>query len=144
MSLSKLHRFHTNPPKVEINVVPLVDVSLVLLVIVLLTATFDKNTGFNVKLPKSTMSKRMETKIQDLTVSVTAKGSYVLKNQPISPDALNMELKRYAVANPGGKVSILGDTNAPHGKVVKVMDMVNAARLKIWVGARVENDKSTR
>ncbi|MEI6521127.1 MAG: biopolymer transporter ExbD [bacterium] len=144
MSLSKLHRYHTNPPKVEINVVPLVDVSLVLLVIVLLTATFDKNTGFNVKLPKSSMSKQIETKIQDLTVSVTAKGSYVLKNQPISPDALNLELKRYAVANPGGKVSILGDTNAPHGRVVKVMDMVNAARLKIWVGARVENDKPTR
>ncbi len=143
MSLSKLHRYHTNPPKVEINVVPLVDVSLVLLVIVLLTATFDKNTGFNVKLPKSTMSKQIETKIQDMTVTVTAKGGYVLKNQPISAKNLNLELKRFAVQNPGGKVSILGDTNAPHGKVVKVMDMVNAARLKIWVGAKVENAKPT-
>ncbi len=144
MSLSKLHRYHTNPPKVEINVVPLVDVSLVLLVIVLLTATFDKNTGFNVKLPKSTMSKQMETKIHDMTVSVTAKGGYVLRNQPITPAKLNIELKRYAVANPGGKVSILGDTLAPHGRIVKVMDMVNAARLKIWVGAKVDNAKPTR
>ncbi len=86
----------------------------------------------------------MQTKIQDLTVTVTAKGGYALKNTPVTPDELKLELKRYAVANPGGKVSILGDTNAPHGRVVKVMDMVNAARLKIWVGARVENVKPNR
>lgn len=76
----------------QINVIPLVDVMLVLLVIVLTTATFIITGQMPVELAKS--KEGGDRKDIPLVVTLTAKGALFMNNQPVPPDGLRIALNR--------------------------------------------------
>lgn len=118
----------------DINVVPLIDVMLVLLVVFMLTAPM-LNQGIDVELPEANnepldIDENMET----LVVSVTAAGDYFLSigatgddRESVTLEALGESVSRIQNANPDIQVLIEGDTDANYGVIITLLTTLNNA-----------------
>jgi biopolymer transport protein ExbD len=110
----------------EINVTPLVDVMLVLVIILLVTAPL-MTQSVNVALPK-TASTTPDTQKQPLQLGVDAKGIITLNKTPIeSLDALDVRLRNELAQNPEIAIHVWADQDVNYGKVAEVMATVQHA-----------------
>ena len=104
----------------DINVTPLVDIMLVLLIIFMLTANLIARQAIEVELPKASQSTSLNP--TTLAVTLTRDGSIYLNGKPTTPQAL-----RDAVAkDPKTQAVISGDKSVSHGRVVWVLDVVKS------------------
>ena len=108
-----------------INITPLVDVMLVLLVIFMVTAPL-MTVGVPVDLPKTEASTMTEND-EPLTVSLDAKGMIYLQETSIELEALVPRLVAITGANPEARIYVRGDQSIPYGRVMEVMGALNAA-----------------
>ena len=119
----------------QINVVPLVDIMLVLLIIFMLTASFISTPSVPVSLPKAFTSNPTAPASQSLVLD--PQGNIYFLNQQVSKDQLLKELKEAAALNPELRIVLSADTNTPHGKVVELLDVVRLAGItKVALGVR--------
>jgi biopolymer transport protein ExbD len=119
----------------QINVVPLVDIMLVLLIIFMLTASFISTPSVPVSLPKAFTSNPTAPASQSLVLDPL--GHIFFLNQQVSKDQLLKELKEAAALNPELRIVLSADTNTPHGKVVELLDVVRLAGItKVALGVR--------
>ena len=117
----------------SINVVPLIDVMLVLLVVFMITAPFI-NPG-QVELPS--VSKTAATPSRPLEVMIKADGQLVLRDRaadnlesPVAPDSLAGEVKRILAARPDQPVVISADKSVRYEKVMNVMSALQIAKVQ--------------
>ncbi|MGR9086653.1 MAG: ExbD/TolR family protein [Gammaproteobacteria bacterium] len=104
----------------EINVTPLVDVMLVLVIILLVTAPL-LTQSVKVNLPKTT-STTQDTKDQPLQLGIDEKGAITLNKKPMADlAALEAELKAELAQNPEVTVHLYADQNSSYGKVAEAM-----------------------
>jgi biopolymer transport protein TolR len=118
-------RLRRTTPMHDINVTPMVDVMLVLLVIFMVTAPL-LTVGVQVDLPK-TKAAVLQGRDEPLAISVDAKGKVYLQNTEIDLDALVPRLAAITKNNPDARIFVRGDATIPYGKVMEVMGLVNAA-----------------
>jgi biopolymer transport protein ExbD len=138
MSLSRGR--HPEPmPRVEINIVPLVDISLVLLIIFMVTTTFMKSAGMHIQLPSSSVTKVTEAPVEDLVIGIDRRGTYYWESTPVSDTALQALLAREA-ADHGtqARVIVQGDARCAHGRVVTVMTLAQQAGFQKLVVATLQ------
>jgi biopolymer transport protein ExbD len=110
----------------EINVTPLVDVMLVLVIILLVTAPL-LTQSVNVALPKTT-STTPDTQKQPMQLGIDAQGGVTLNKSPIADlAALETRLQAELVANPDLTVHVYADQAVNYGKVAGVMATVQHA-----------------
>ncbi len=127
MSLSR-GRKQESAPKVEINIVPLVDVSLVLLIIFMVTATFVKETGMNIRLPSSSVTQSAATMKREIMIGVDASGRFSYAGKPVSEEVLASSLMVDAGSlGTDTRITIQGDERAAHGRVVRAMTLAQEA-----------------
>ena len=127
MSFGRLERSKGSVPMSEINVTPMVDVMLVLLVIFILTAPL-MASSIKLDLPKTDAAKASEApKFVALVVDKT--GLIFLNDKPIALDALKNSLTQTAVQNPDTEVQLRADEAVAYGKVVEVMGVAQKAGL---------------
>ncbi|MEI7904539.1 MAG: biopolymer transporter ExbD [Candidatus Firestonebacteria bacterium] len=109
----------------EINITPLTDIALVLLVIFMITAPLIVQSGIKVKLPGAvTQDAKPE---QNVIVTVTAEGKIFLANQEIPADRL-LEPLSAMLAVSGSKIVVVNaDKGVTHGVVVSVLDAARRA-----------------
>lgn len=118
-------------PMSEINVVPYIDVMLVLLVIFMITAPL-LSQGINVDLPQAP-SDPIESKQKDpLVVSISRSGDFYLNvgekpDKPIDPDVLVKRVAAVLKHQPGTPVLIRGDKKVDYGRVVAAMVLLQQA-----------------
>lgn len=110
----------------EINVTPMVDVMLVLLVIFMITAPL-LTAGVDVNLPKEKAQAISQQDNKPLEISVDEKGGVFLSDVRMPMDELAAKLKAIAAESPDLRVYIRADRKLDYGKVVAVMAAVNAA-----------------
>jgi len=129
MSLSRM-RGEAQLPRVEINIVPLVDVSLVLLIIFMVTATFVKAAGLRIELPQATGAQQPPMAPRELIIEVAANGAFSYIGSPVS-DARLQQLLLDEVKAHGHetRVIIRGDRRAALGRVVQAMSSAQQAGL---------------
>ena len=127
MSFGRLERSKGAEPMSEINVTPMVDVMLVLLVIFILTAPL-MASSIKLDLPKTDAATASEAP-KFVTLVVDKTGQIYLNNQPIVLDALKTSLSQTAVKNPDTEVQLRADEAVPYGKVVEVMGAAQKAGL---------------
>jgi biopolymer transport protein ExbD len=108
-------------PIVGINVTPMVDVVLVLLIIMMVSATYIVSQSLKVELPKTASSDDAVAKTY--VVTITKDGKYFFNDQPITKDALASELRAARAAAKDVSLVITADQNAFHGQVVGVIDV---------------------
>ena len=108
-------------PIVGINVTPLVDVVLVLLIIMMVSATYIVSQSLKVELPKTASSDESVAKVH--VVTVTKDGKYLFNDKPVSRDGLKSSLQAMKAAGGDPSLVISADTAALHGEVVGVIDL---------------------
>ncbi len=111
----------------EINVTPMVDVMLVLLIIFMVSAPL-LTVGVPIDLPQS-QAKSLDQDKEPLTVSVKANGQIYLQNTEISAEELVPKLKAITEARRGAeeRIFVRGDRQLEYGTVMKVMGSISAA-----------------
>jgi biopolymer transport protein TolR len=119
-------RHRRRPVMAEINVTPMVDVMLVLLIIFMVSAPL-LTVGVPVDLPQ-TRAKTLDQDKEPLTVSVTPKGVY-LQNTEIPVEELVPKLKAITEARGGSdeRIFVRGDKQVEYGTVMKVMGRLSEA-----------------
>lgn len=108
-----------------INVTPMVDITLVLLIIFMVTASFIVNSGLKVNLPKAATTEPQAT--AGLTVTLNSSGELYLMKNAIGEQDLKASLAREVARNPGVRVSLAADKGLSYGQVIKVLDLIKQA-----------------
>lgn len=103
----------------DINVTPLVDVMLVLLIIFMVTAPM-MTQGLNVDLPETT-SKSLRQEDEPIVITVSKEGEISINSVPLVRSVLIQELQKNYAANKEQPVFLKADKNVPYGHVVTVM-----------------------
>jgi len=109
----------------EINVTPLVDVMLVLLVVFIITAPLIVPQNMKVNLPK-TESVAGDSKIKDGQLLINQDGTLLFEDKPITDADLSSTLKSRA-SNPEFQLQIFADKLVPYGRVAEMMGLSQAA-----------------
>src|SRR5947209_8773989 len=120
-------RHRRRPVMSEINVTPMVDVMLVLLIIFMVSAPL-LTVGVPLDLPQ-TQAKTLDLDKEPLTVSVNLKGQVYLQNTEIAVEELVPKLKAVTEARGGAeeRIFVRGDRQVDYGSVMKVMGRISAA-----------------
>ncbi len=109
----------------EINITPMVDVMLVLLIIFMVAAPM-MTTGVTVDLPKSNASP-IAGQDEPLAVSVTAGGKIFVQKTEVPINALAEKLKAITGEKKDTRIFVRGDRNVDYGKVMEVVSAINTA-----------------
>lgn len=109
----------------EINVTPLVDVMLVLLIIFMVAAPMMMQ-GVDVNLPKTT-TKNIKTTDEPLMLTVNKKKEIFLENHPVELDRLELKIKKIFENRREKEVMLRADKDVPYGFVIDVMARVKNA-----------------
>jgi biopolymer transport protein ExbD len=115
----------------EINLVPMIDVMLVILIFLMVTTTYSKYTELQINLP-SAQAERQLDRPNEVAVLVNAQGQYVVNRMPVafrSIDQLAGELRRAAASLNDPVVIISADAAATHQAVIRVMEASRLAGL---------------
>jgi biopolymer transport protein TolR len=112
----------------EINVTPLVDVMLVLLIVFMVAAPL-MTVGVPIDLPK-TDAKPLNSQVEPLSVSIKPDGSIYLMEQAMTIDELTTKLQALYGIDPEKEVRVRGDLAATYGPIAQVLGAINAAGFK--------------
>ena len=121
-------RHRRNPVMAEINVTPMVDVMLVLLIIFMVSAPL-LTVGVPIDLPQTQASSLDQADKEPLAVSVNTDGKVFLQNTEIELEALVPKLQAIAQARGGNdeRIYVRGDKTVDYGTVMKVMGRLSSA-----------------
>ena len=106
----------------EINVTPLVDIMLVLLIIFMLTAHLIAKQAIEVELPRASQSTTLPP--TTISVTLTRDGTLYLNGVRSTPDELRFAVKEAVAKDPKTQAIIVGDKAVSHGRVVWVLDTI--------------------
>ncbi len=112
----------------EINMTPLVDVMLVLLIIFIITVPVMKH-AVNIDLPRAT-NQPQAAKPETIRLSVDAAGAYYWNEAPVTEAALAPQLKAASARQPQPELHIRGDKAVPYERVARVMAAAQQAGLR--------------
>lgn len=127
MTFGRLERTAGPRPMSEINVTPLVDVMLVLVVIFIVTAPL-LASSLRLDLPKAESAKPMEG-ASAVTVGLDKAGQRFFNDEPVDAAQLAARLAQAAKLNPQTEVQLRADEAVPYGRVVEVMSAAQQAGL---------------
>ncbi|MCH7936062.1 MAG: protein TolR [Proteobacteria bacterium] len=116
------------PPMSEINVTPMVDVMLVLLIVFMVTAPL-LTVGVQIDLPK-TKAKMLQGQDEPLAITIDARGQVYLQDTEIDLEGLIPRLRAITANNADVRIFVRGDASVNYGRVMEVMGTVNAAGYK--------------
>ncbi|WP_408647825.1 ExbD/TolR family protein [Xenophilus arseniciresistens] len=118
-------------PEPEINLIPFIDVLLVILIFLMLTTTYSKFTEMEVRLPVADTEQQRD-RPKEVIVAVAADGRYAVNKTQLpdrSVDSVAAALGAAAGSAPGSVIIISADASAPHQSVITVMEAARRAGL---------------
>jgi biopolymer transport protein ExbD len=118
---ASLGKSGSRAPIIGINMTPMVDIMLVLLIIMMVSATYIVSQSLKVELPKTASSD--DTVSKTYAVTLTKGGEYFFNDKPISKAALPAQLRAAKAENKDLNLVITADQGALHGQVVGVIDL---------------------
>lgn len=112
----------------DINIVPLVDIMLVLLITFMMVSTMVDFSAIHVELPKAATAE--DAKEKSISIVISKDGDYFVSGEPVGTiDNLEWSVENQKMQNPNIQVLISADKRVSHGQVIEVLDLVR--RLKI-------------
>ncbi len=135
------------PEEPEINLIPFIDVLLVVLIFLMLSTTYSKFTELQITLPVANADK-LRDRQNEIDVSVSADGRYTVNRKPVdgrSVDALTAELAAAAAGSTDKVVIVSADAAVAHQSVINVMDAARRANLAhLTFAAQASSDGGAR
>ncbi len=127
MAFGRLERSSRPPPMSDINMTPLIDVMLVLLVIFMITAPL-MSSSLKLDLPSTGAATPSELP-DAMSVALDAKGRLYIDEQPLGAQAFAERVAQVAAKNPHTEVQLRADRNVPYGRVAELIGVVQQAGL---------------
>ena len=115
-------------PIAEINIVPFVDIILVVLIIFMVTTPFIMKPSININLPKAGSGD--DTAPSELTLSISATGDVDMNGKPATDEQIQAYATELAAKRPDVQAIISADKEVHHGRVVTVIDAVKSGGVK--------------
>ena len=119
------------PEDPEINLIPFIDVLLVVLIFLMLSTTYSKFTELQISLPVANADK-LRDRPREIIVSVAADGRYTVNRKPVDGRSVELLAAELAAASGGSSemvVIISADATAAHQSVINVLDAARRANL---------------
>lgn len=107
-----------------INVTPLVDITLVLLIIFMVTARFLDTSSFDINLPKSSTGAKNRVSEDQIFLTLNDHGEIFLNKTKVNRDELQSRIRELLKEKPGLSLILRADKDIPHGDVVAVLDQI--------------------
>ncbi|MBE7418577.1 MAG: biopolymer transporter ExbD [Ideonella sp.] len=127
----------------EINLIPFIDVLLVVLIFLMLSTTYSKYSELQITLPTAD-AERIRERPAEIVVSVAADGRYLVDKKPVegrSVEVLTAELQAAANARPDVMVIVSADALSAHQAVINVLDAARRAGIgRLSFAAQVPNN----
>ena len=111
----------------EINLIPLIDVALLLVIFFMLSSTFMQEGRLKIELPQASLAPTGRQKTDPLVISVTQAGTYRVNDRELinnSPDTLRAAIQEVAGADRNKPVTVRADARSTHQSVVTAMDVL--------------------
>ncbi len=122
------HPHDGDEPITYINVIPLVDVMLVLLIVFMLTASFISTPSVPVTVPKSYTAEATAPASEALVL--TREGDVYFRKKKTDLEGLRKELREAAALHSDLRVVLSADAGTPHARVVELLDLARASGVK--------------
>ena len=119
---------NNDEPIAEINIVPFVDIILVVLIIFMVTTPLIIKPSIKVQLPKAASGE--ESTPSQFNISISAGGEFMLNGKSASTDEINDFSKSMASKNPEAQAIISADKDVSHGTVVSIIDAVKTGGIQ--------------
>jgi biopolymer transport protein TolR len=127
MAFGRLERDPGARPMSDINMTPLIDVMLVLLVIFMITAPL-MTTSLKLDLPKTEGARPSDAPLF-IAVSVDAQGQLFVGDEAVTPEQLLQRARDAALRDPATEVQLRADSRVPYGRVAELIGLVQEAGL---------------
>ena len=126
-----MHGGHSleDEPMAEMNLIPMIDVALTLLMILMVTTAFIKHPGVSLKLPQTVTREGAPETNKDLTIVVASDNNLYLDGKQVSDADVQAHLKAVAAKDKESRILVKGDRNVPYARIMDVMDMARQAGL---------------
>ncbi len=111
--------------EVDINMAPLIDMVFILLIFFLVTASFVRESGVEIRRPEAVTAEAEDT--VGLMVGVTSAGDIFIDRRPVDAQNLRAVVELFLVENPAGGVLIQADRECSTGRLVAVLDQCRLA-----------------
>ena len=118
----------SDEPIAEINIVPFVDIILVILIIFMVTTPIIMKPSINVNLPKAESGD--DTTPSKLAITITREGQVLLNGEPSDSEAIKAYAAQVIVEKPDIQAIISADKDVAHGQVVSIIDAVKSGGVK--------------
>jgi biopolymer transport protein ExbD len=123
--------------ELEINLTPMLDVTFIMLIFFIVTASFVKESGIDVNRPGAATAEKKER--GNILVAITEQGQVWIDKRPVDVRAVRANIERLHAENPQGSVVIQADRNSKNGLLVSVMDAAREAGVyNVSIAASVE------
>jgi biopolymer transport protein ExbD len=113
----------------DMNLIPLIDIALTLLIILMVTTAFVHRPGVNLNLPKTVTREGAPETDKDLTITVAAEGGLYIDGKLVDDAAVQGKLMATSQKDKEARVLVKGDRTVPYARVMDVMDMARQAGL---------------
>jgi len=114
--------------KPELNIAPLVDMVFLLLIFFLVSTTFSRETGVDIRKPKAKTATYLSR--ESILVAVTKEGSIHINNRRVDLETLHRIIKDILKQKPDSPVIIIADKESLTGRIIEVMDKCKLAGTK--------------
>ncbi len=127
MGFGRLERTSGPKPMSDINMTPLIDVMLVLVVIFIITAPL-LTSAIRLELPTAN-APAADSGASTILLSVDPSGQVFLNDRPVATEELALELARVSAADPATELQLRADAAVPYGRMVEIMGLAQDAGL---------------
>ena len=127
MAFGRLERSSASQPMSDINMTPLIDVMLVLLVIFIITAPL-MSSSLRLDLPKTAAAKPSDAPTY-VTVAVDVQGALYWGDEAVNSEQLTARIRDAAQRNPATEVQLRADQQVPYGRIAELIGLVQTGGL---------------
>jgi biopolymer transport protein ExbD len=131
----------------EINLIPLIDIALLLVIFFMLSSTFLQEGRIKIELPQASLAPTGKQKTDPLVVTVTQSGTYRVNDRELinsAPDTLRAAIQAVAGADRSKPVTVRADARSTHQSVVTAMDVLGKLGFTRINIATIDEAKSSK
>jgi biopolymer transport protein ExbD len=129
-------RFHEDD-EAEVDMTPMLDIVFIMLIFFIVTTSFVKEAGFDINKPQAAQATKKPS--ANIFIAVDKNGRIHMEKRVVDIKRVRANVERMLAESPEAAVMIMGDIDAKHGIIIKVMDQVKAAGIdKLMVNAEGE------